>query len=459
MIQQFLHKTIDNRKLILVFGGWGCDSSVYEGIAVNGWDLLLCYGYDDFNFDKNLLEQYRTIYLYAWSLGVFAAERSLKGVKFARATAINGTTTPVDDDYGIPQNIYSGTADSLTKNNLLKFGRRMFSTTDLFNRFRPMFERQNISVLQHQLRVIAEECKKPHEDRLNWTEVIIGRNDRIFPIENMSRAWQECCCITETDDAHFIDIAELVNSTVINSSRVGKLFARSAETYDANAIIQKKIAENLANKLVQYVHHNAKDILEIGYGSGLFSKEYASRLCPDSITYVDLCSALQKLKLAHTEKYIQADAEQWIASLSIKRKFDAIVSASTIQWFADQHQFLNDCALHMKTDGIIAISTFGSRNMEQLNCIRKSPIRYLSIEILQEWILQNFEILYADEQIEMIEFYSILDMLRHLKLTGVTGGTKASPIQIRKITEIFKPNKEGKYQLTYNPIYLIGKKK
>ena len=139
MNTEFIHKNSRNLRLIIIFSGWSCDRNMFREIHRTGWDILVCWGYDDFNFDKTILKEYKTIYLYAWSLGVFAAEKSLAGVEITKAFAINGTPLPVSDSFGIPQKIYSSTTETLSERNLYKFRIRMCGGIKKFEEKKNLF--------------------------------------------------------------------------------------------------------------------------------------------------------------------------------------------------------------------------------------------------------------------------------------------------------------------------------
>ena len=97
-------------RLLLFFAGWSASPESFTGLkAENGTDIMLCYDYRDMTFHEDL-SSYKEIHLIAWSMGVRMAELALAG-KYAltTATAINGTPRPIDDNFGIPENIFRGT--------------------------------------------------------------------------------------------------------------------------------------------------------------------------------------------------------------------------------------------------------------------------------------------------------------------------------------------------------------
>ena len=88
-------------------------------------------------FDSNLIGNYKSIDVIAWSMGVWAASQAIgsMGLEVNSAIAINGTTHPIDDSKGIPQAIFQGTLDGLNDATLKKFQRRMCGSTESYKLF------------------------------------------------------------------------------------------------------------------------------------------------------------------------------------------------------------------------------------------------------------------------------------------------------------------------------------
>ncbi len=106
--------------LILYFAGWGMPpDAVNHLILPENHDLLICYDYQDLNLDFDF-SAYRHIRLVAWSMGVWAAERALQGIRLKSATAVNGTGLPCDDNFGIPCAVFKGTLENLTMKILVQ---------------------------------------------------------------------------------------------------------------------------------------------------------------------------------------------------------------------------------------------------------------------------------------------------------------------------------------------------
>lgn len=453
MKQAFLNRKYNQGRLILIYAGWGSDMSLYEHINMPGWDTMLCWDYDDFSFDVAMIKDYHTIYLYAWSLGVFAATQSLKDVRLAKAIAINGTMLPVSDDYGIPIDIYKGTLESLNDRNLVKFQMRMFENSTEYKKYIELLPLKNdIDKLKQQLRNVQESL--PTKQTMNWTYAFVSRNDRIFPFENQKKAWTGASDIIEIDKPHFVDINEIIKTTIILQEQVASRFSKSMCTYNENAQAQNIIAQQLAEKLKKSGKRQGKSLLEIGSGTGLFTNRYAQIIDVDEATLIDLCEIPQH-KFTEKLRNIKADAEQWLEHLTEDVKFDFILSASTIQWFVDIDRFFRNCKLHLSENGVLCISTFIAGNLYELDEFRVSPIKYYSVEQYTDILKRYFDKFSVYEDKIELSFDSPQDVLKHLRLTGVTASGKKSNItDLKRLIANYPKTASGHYVLTYRPIYI-----
>ena len=103
---EWLNKKGSDR-VIVFFHGWGMDAAGVSHLQIED-DVLMCYDYRSLDFAFPDLGYYRCIYVVAWSMGVWAADRVISRLEMKpeRCVALNGTTRPVDDEYGIPVKIY-----------------------------------------------------------------------------------------------------------------------------------------------------------------------------------------------------------------------------------------------------------------------------------------------------------------------------------------------------------------
>lgn len=449
MILTFLKKE-NNKRLILIFAGWSTGPDMYSGINMPGWDTAVVWNYLDEGLDTGFFDEYCTVYLVAWSLGVAEADRVLPPDRITAAFAINGTVSPVNALLGIPGEIYHGTTDNLSPRNLQKFRRRMMPDNERFKHFFPEpATEQECDKLAQELRAIAARNAEHSTPRIAWTRAYIGSEDRIFPPANMVRAWQldPEVAIVNTPDAHYIDIRAIVAGIIPDLDKVSRRFGRAWDTYESQAIPQLMAALHLDRLVRENIKGDITDMLEIGPGTGLLTRQYARHLNPHSIDFVDI-TATGPFHIAADCRYHVKDAELWIRQC--EHRYDLILSASVIQWFSDLRGFFHECARVLRPGGWIAISTFAPGNLEELDALRPSPLIYPSPTNLGQWLGRDFELVCMEQNEIRMEFESRRQLLLHLKHTGVggsasssTGGSSVIPLTA----------------LTYRPLYIVARRK
>ena len=77
--------------------------------------------------------------------------------------------------------------------------------------------------------------------------------------------------------------------------------------------------------------------------------------------------------------FLPCDAE----TLDFPQGTDLITSCSTLQWFADTERFFTRCHHFLSDGGILAFSTFGKRNMQEIHTLTGHGLEYFSLEELK----------------------------------------------------------------------------
>lgn len=247
----------------------------------------------------------------------------------------------------------------------------------------------------------------------------------------------------------------------MNASSVRRRFSAASASYDAEAKAQRQIASRLWAIAAPHIAP-AATILEIGAGTGLLTQHI---LCaqPGSLTVNDLYTSPQVLALMRQQPDIffcrQGDAE----TLDFCGPYDAICSASTVQWFADIKGFFHRCARYLHKGGLLAFSSFLPGNLHEVAELTGVGLDYPDAAALQNCLEQDFELVAMEQGEITLHFASPHDVLLHLRHTGVTG-IKSVGWNKRRYLE-FVEGYLSRYstgqgvRLTYRPVYVVALRK
>ncbi len=241
---------------------------------------------------------------------------------------------------------------------------------------------------------------------------------------------------------------------------VKKRFTRSLDTYDENALVQRETATRLIFELRQAVGSQFSRILEIGCGSGLLTKLVADQLKYQTLYLNDLAEACSNAtEIAPNSEFISGDIE---SIDPLPDNLDLIISNATFQWLDTLSTFLPRLKKHLAPGGTLAFSTFGPDNAREIAELQGDFMHYHSPAELKQLVAAHFRICCFHENIMQLNFSHPLEVLKHLRNTGVTAGsgrirTKSG---LKKfIAEYIASCGGGAVTLTYHPIIIIAMNK
>jgi malonyl-CoA O-methyltransferase len=149
------------------------------------------------------------------------------------------------------------------------------------------------------------------------------------------------------------------------SAAIAKRFGARAATYDENADLQRIVAERLARLLPQLENPS---VLELGCGTGLFSRELIAH-CPDgSFVLSDLSPAMLQQARANLDgaggkkiRFALLDAN--IPDLD--GCFDLIAMSMTLHWLADPRAALERLRRLLTPRGALVYATIGAASFPE----------------------------------------------------------------------------------------------
>ena len=466
-MQMFISNNhVASRRCVVLFAGWGMDSRPFDGLAAEGYDIVVVWDYTDMSNGADIARAclgYDEVCVVAWSFGVPAAARFLlsdegRGLPVTLTVAVNGTPWPVDDCLGIPRAIFSGTLAGLSGATLLKFYRRMAGDSKRFEAFMERAPQRDIASLRVELEAIDRAGAMAGA---RWDVVYVAGDDRIIPSANQLRAWQGHPDVRIIPHgAHLIPFERVMRECLVDKSLVSRRFGRSAATYADAAAVQQGMSRRLASLWAATAAVDGAEVLEIGYGTGIFTRAYLEHGTPSGLTLwdiVDHCDFLPSCGGARVDVAV-CDAEVAVKGVAEDR-YDAIVAASTVQWFNSLGSFMHDAARALRPDGLLVMSTFGPLTFGSIRAITGFSLRHLGIDDLKALAPRSLVPVVAEQEVVEMKFDTVMEMLRHMRLTGVNGTTHGGVKMVHDISARYPRNdSDGSVTLVYQPQYLIFRK-
>lgn len=240
---------------------------------------------------------------------------------------------------------------------------------------------------------------------------------------------------------------------------VKQRFEKSFPTYDENAIVQREMADVLMDYVFASCGEHYDNVLEIGAGTGFLTQNIVNELkykkllvndiAPKTVDYIE--------KITPYANFLIGDME----AIRFDKKFDIILSNASFQWAEDLEMMMNRLHKVLSPEGVIAFSTFGEKNFEQITDISQRKLMYKNIDELQK-LFDKFEVKVIKEDVVKMNFTRPSGVLRHIKNIGANA--IASEFWTKGALKEFEQKYMDKYstktgvELTYHPIYVVLKK-
>jgi malonyl-ACP O-methyltransferase BioC len=248
---------------------------------------------------------------------------------------------------------------------------------------------------------------------------------------------------------------------MINKEKVAKKFKQSLESYNQEALVQKKTAKHLTQAILRLQGKTFNSIFEIGCGTGILTELIYNSFSFNKYTANDI---VNECKLIITKKFkninfVCGDAEK---QEIITPNTSLIVSNATVQWFENLPLFFENAYNKLEQNGILAFTTFSKDNLREVRMLTGTGLNYLSLNEIEKYGNKFFKTVYKKEETITLFFKSPMNVLKHFKKTGVNSiCTKAMTGKELK-NFIYRYEKqfgnEGCVSLTYTPITVIFKK-
>ena len=223
-------------------------------------------------------------------------------------------------------------------------------------------------------------------------------------------------------------------------------FKKSLLTYEENALAQKESAMKLISLIKGKSFEN---VLEIGSYSGFLTKLTVENINCKRYTALDTVeeSEFAVRRINPNIKFINCDIEEF----SSDEKFDLILSNASLQWCASLGNIVKKLKNNLSTNGLLALSIFQKGNLSEIKDAFGVGLNYPDMREIRDIFSMNSVIVELDKT---LKFDNPLEILKHLKLTGVN--SLKTPLSYTKIKEGLKILEE-KYdnKITYKSVIIL----
>ena len=250
-------------------------------------------------------------------------------------------------------------------------------------------------------------------------------------------------------------------SGTVDKKLVCRQFQRAAATYDSQAMIQHRVADYLLAMLAENCCKPLERALEIGCCTGLLSRkliaarpEIAELVLNDLVE--DFAVPAGTLSGPLFVRFLAGDIE----TLALPGAFDLVISSSTFHWLHDFDGLLQKLAAQMTPGACLVFSMYGSDNLREIKQLTGIGLEYFSLAEVEDMVQQYFTLDRSDQAREIFYFPGSMDILNHLRMTGVNAVNREpwTPGRLQRFTReyhnLFSDLKGVK--LTYHPLYLVA---
>jgi malonyl-CoA O-methyltransferase len=246
--------------------------------------------------------------------------------------------------------------------------------------------------------------------------------------------------------------------------QVAKKFSKAAFSYDQASDIQKKAGYRLLSEFaVNTRSPQSGFVLDLGCGTGYFSRALQNRFVNSTVIGVDLSPGMLSVAKQKLMGFgVGGDAEKLpFASESI----DVIYSNFSMQWCFDLAGLFNELYRVLKPGGELIFTTLGDKTLYELRSAwgavddKQHVNEFSNRESVSASLANYFSVAQMDFEPIQAEFNDISSLLRSLKSIGATHhATTAKGLMGRKklhlLAEAYEKFREnGKLPLTYDVIF------
>ena len=274
--------------------------------------------------------------------------------------------------------------------------------------------------------------------------------------------------------------ANEMDSYRIDKARARTSFGRAANTYDAAAILQKQVREEMLNRL-DLIKLTPQTILDAGCGTGAASHALQKRFVKSQVISLDFAlPMLQKTRvgsdtagLMHQIKNMLSGVKHNLVCADIEslplasKSVDLVWSNLAIQWCNDLDATLLEFYRVLQPEGLLMFSTFGPDTLKELRVATgrqdgmTSVSRFIDMHDIGDALVRaGFSAPVLDVERFTLTYDDVKSVMRDLKSIGAHNATdgRARGVLGRGFLHKLESNYEqyradGKLPATFEVVY------
>ncbi len=249
-------------------------------------------------------------------------------------------------------------------------------------------------------------------------------------------------------------------------------FERSAETYDAAAVLQREIGDRLLQRL-DYIKLTPSRALDLGSGTGYLCKDLLQRYPKIKLVAVDIALSMLKKTAQH---------RKWLRKLDVvcasaealpfqNDAFDMVISNLMLQWCEDLPQVFTGINRILNGKGLFTFTTFGPDTMRELRESWSEVDGYEHTSTFEDMhdvgdaLMQaGFQQPVVDMETITLTYTSVKALMKDLKHIGATNASVkrnrglTGKNRFKAFEKAYEKHRtvDGLYPLTYEVIYGHG---
>ncbi|MFT5726283.1 MAG: malonyl-CoA O-methyltransferase [Desulforhopalus sp.] len=255
------------------------------------------------------------------------------------------------------------------------------------------------------------------------------------------------------------------NDVHVDKNRVVDSFRSSRNTYEDNAIVQRRISQQLVTLLMTSNTCKYNSVLEVGCCTGLLTDFLCENCEIESLYLNDIVPEFCELTTGRPALCNIRDVSTLpgdIELCSLPGDLDLIISSSTFQWIDDLDALFEKFHRSLKDQGVLAFSLFGPGTMGEVRQLTGKGLQYLSLNTLLQLVRKRFKVIVQKDKVDQLFLPSVRAVMRHIKDTGVAGvgGEKWSHSQFKEFEKRYREEfvTEQGIPVSYFSTTIIAKK-